>query len=94
MRHFLSDHSLSWQAKGLLAYLLEDDDMYTSVAGTKLCHKSSNGRDACFKILDELYKARYLYRKKSHGEYGLITGNHFFIFEVPYTDEDIGLLSN
>ena len=92
MRHFLNDKSLSWQAKGMLAYLLEDNDMYTSIAGDKIYKKSKCGRHVCFKILEELYTSRYLYKKRETDKEGKFSGNHFFIFEVPYTSEDIGLL--
>ena len=93
MRHFLNDTNLSWQAKGMLAFLLEDVDMYTSIAGSELHKKSLGSRDPCFKILDELYKAHYLYKKKAQDENGKIIGNHFFIFEIPYNFEDLCTLS-
>lgn len=58
---FLQDKTLSWQAKGLLAYMLSlPNDWEFNMKDLK--NRSKNGRDATYRIMKELIEAGYVTR--------------------------------
>lgn len=58
---FLQDKTLSWQAKGLLAYMLSlPNDWVFNMKD--LQNRSKNGRDATYRIMKELIEAGYVTR--------------------------------
>jgi DNA-binding MarR family transcriptional regulator len=67
--HFVNDEGLSWQATGLLTYLLSKPDHW-SVSVVDLVKRKTNGRAAVQKVLSELEDAGYLDRVKGRGERG------------------------
>ena len=81
----LQDTELSWQAKGMIAYLLslpDDWEIYVS----DLKNRSRNGRDATAKTLNELIKHGYIKRTERR-EKGQFKGYQYDVYEtgVPNT---------
>lgn len=73
----LKDKELTWQAKGLLSYLLhlpDDWQIYVS----ELHKNSKNGRDATANYLNELIEAGYVVRE-SRRENGRFKGYEYRI---------------
>ena len=83
-RTALNDSSLTWQAKGLLAYMLSMPDDWSYYV-TELSKHSKSGRDATSTALNELIKAKYVYRiaKRDKGKF---KGYDYFVFEEPTTE--------
>lgn len=68
----LNDDRLSWEARGLLAWLLSKPDSWrVIVAAIKNCGPA--GRDKIDRILSELEENGYIFRKQRHGEDGRFT---------------------
>lgn len=59
----LNDDNLSWQAKGLLAYLLSKPDNWIVIVAD-LVKRATNGRDSVNSILKELEQKGYIERIK------------------------------
>src|SRR5689334_23324458 len=64
-RTFTDDPALSWEARGLLAYLLCKPDNWT-VRFTDLERRGDAGREKLRRMLRELSTAGYLVRTRSH----------------------------
>ena len=64
-RTFTDDPALSWEARGLLAYLLCKPDNWT-VRFTDLERRGEAGREKLRRMLRELSGAGYLVRTRSH----------------------------
>ncbi|WP_051935340.1 hypothetical protein [Deinococcus sp. YIM 77859] len=79
-RALFEDERLSWRAKGLMGYLLSRKDGW-KVYVADLQKRSTDGRDACYKALDELGRAGYLERHEQR-EKGRIKGYEYVIHEV------------
>lgn len=71
---FLQDKNLSWQAKGLLTYLLFNNDKITI---ENLKNKSKNGRDSTNTIMKELIKNGYIQKKIKQKEKGMFVGYEY-----------------
>jgi hypothetical protein len=73
-KNCLQDHSISWEARGLLSYLLSlpnDWEVHVSHL-SKLYKKKGGGRDAILSMLNELIECGYCERvqtKKDNGEF-------------------------
>lgn len=80
-RAIFEDDRMSWRAKGLMGYLLSRKDDWKVFVGD-LQKRSTDGRDACYKALDELGRAGYLERFE-HREKGRIKGTEYVIHELP-----------
>lgn len=89
----LEDTRLSWEAKGLHAYLMSKPDNWT-VNVKHLIKQSRNGRDAVYRIVNELIAAGYIERHQDKAEDGKFgeweyivheLPNHFDPFELPKT---------
>lgn len=68
---FLNDKTLSWQAKGLMAYMLSlPNDWRFHMNDLK--NRSRNGRDATYTIMKELIDAGYVVRQENRedGKFG------------------------
>lgn len=81
----LQDKDLSWEARGLLCYLLSKPKDWT-VRKKDLENQSPVGQYAVKTILEELQEARYVRRKKTRndkGRYEWIT----WVFDEPYPEE-------
>jgi hypothetical protein len=69
---FESDDSISWQAKGLMGYLLTRPDDW-KINHKDLVNRATNGKDSVTSILKELEKAGYIHyyqTKKENGKFG------------------------
>jgi hypothetical protein len=78
----LEDTSLSWRAKGMLAYLISRPDNW-KVCVHHLVGVSEDGRDANYSILRELRDAGYVTKVESRDELGMITSTDYVVTEVP-----------
>ena len=79
-RSLFEDERISWRAKGLMGYLLSRKDGW-KVFVADLQKRSTDGRDACYKALDELGRFGYLERLEVR-EKGRIKGYEYVIHEV------------
>ena len=79
----IKDKSLTWQARGLLMYLLSKPDNWT-VTKTDLANSSPVGGDAVATILKELETAKYVAREKFQNELGRWEWRTY-VFDEPYT---------
>ena len=80
-RTALNDNGLTWQAKGLLAYMLSMPDDWSYYV-TELQKHSKSGRDATASALNELIKAKYVHRRKQRIQ-GKFKGYEYLVFEEP-----------
>jgi len=79
----IKDKKLTWQARGLLVYLLSKPDNW-AVTKLDLENQSPAGGDAVATILKELEKACYIKREKYQNELGRWEWRTF-VFDEPYT---------
>ena len=79
----LADKTLSWSARGLLAYLLSKPDTWT-VRHTDLIKMSPSGDYKVRQILKELEHAGYIRREKFRDKKGLWACNTY-VYDVPQT---------
>lgn len=68
-RDTVNDSSLSWQARGLLIWLLDKPDDWR-VNSTQIEHEAPNGREAVRAALRELERGGYIERKQGHDRLG------------------------
>lgn len=84
------DRRLSWQARGLLIYLLGKPDHWkVSVEALKaetINTRKPTSRDGIYSILDELTSSGYVVRQPSRDEYGRMAGFDYMVNETPLTD--------
>jgi len=78
----LQDRGISWQAKGLLAYLLSLPDDW-QILVVDLANRSTNGKDSTGAILNELIKAGYIERQKIKDEKNRFGGYDYTVFDSP-----------
>lgn len=84
-RATFEDSRLSWEARGLLGYLLvKPDDWKINVSN--LVNQSPGGRDRVYRILSELIEHHYIQRTEIRIS-GKISGYEYVVFEEPYTEE-------
>lgn len=77
---FLNDTGLSWQAKGLLSYLLTKPDDW-QIYLTDLSKRSLNGKDSTRNTIQELMKAGYIEREAVR-EKGKFQGYNYTVREI------------
>jgi hypothetical protein len=83
-RATFEDSRLSWEARGLLGYLLvKPDDWKINVA--HLMHQAPGGRDRVYRIINELIEHGYIQRNEVRAN-GKIAGYDYLVFEEPYTE--------
>jgi len=85
---FLNDQNLSWQAKGLLAYMLSlPNDWEFNMKD--LQNRSTNGRDSTYKIMKELIEAGYVTRieKRNSGKFGKVEYIVHETKQTPHTEK-------
>jgi DNA-binding HxlR family transcriptional regulator len=75
---------LSWDAKGLLCYLLSKPDWW-EIRFKDLKNKSTCGRDALKSIIRELEKSGYIRKSPNRDERGRVRGWVYEVFEEPIT---------
>ena len=78
---FLNDKRLSWQAKGLLAYMLSmPNDWVFRIEDLK--NRSSNGRDSTKSIIKELQEYGYIIKEQARQQ-GKFSNNRYIVLERP-----------
>jgi hypothetical protein len=80
----LDNDKLSWDAKGLLCYLLSKPDWW-EIRFKDLQNKSTCGRDALRGIIRELEKSGYVRKSPNRDERGRVRGWVYEVFEEPIT---------
>lgn len=79
----LNDPNLSWQAKGILAYLLSKPDDWTVVIAD-LEKRATNGRDSVKSIMKELERKGYIERRRIRDpETGRFSHMETIVYELP-----------
>lgn len=84
----LGDTSLSWKAKGLLAYLLSRPDDW-QVWEKDLVARSRDSRDSVRSAVKELIQAGYILRERIQGEKGRFEGYEYTVMEEPYFNQSL-----
>lgn len=79
---FLNNPEISWQAKGLLAYMLSLPNDWTFNV-EDLTNRSKNGRDATRNTLKELQGAGYIQKEQARSQQGKFEKGVFLVFETP-----------
>lgn len=78
----LNDRRLSWEALGMLAYLIsKPTDWQVRVAD--LTQRPGTGRDRAYRILDELAQNGYVQRRQLQGAGGRFCGWEYLVFDEP-----------
>lgn len=79
----LEDPNLSWKAKGLHAYLISlPSNWFINIAD--LANRSTDGRIATARAVDELIEAGYITREQTRDENGRVGKSIYEAYEVPY----------
>lgn len=81
----LQDQSISWKAKGVMAYLLSLPDDWRIYVRELITH-STDGRDATQSALRELVDAGYVYRVKARARSGRFIRDYYWVFEEKQSD--------
>src|SRR5690625_1264429 len=81
---FLGDTSLSWKAKGILAYMLSMPDDWTFYLD-ELAKHSTDGKSSFRSGFNELKKSGYVRRKKHRQKDGTFKWETV-VYERPHTD--------
>jgi hypothetical protein len=77
------DADLSFEARGLMYYLLTKPDNWRILV-KDIMREGGIGRDKAYKILGELIEKRYLKHVQSSGEGGRFTKGVYYLYERPY----------
>jgi hypothetical protein len=78
----LTDRTLSWQARGLLAYLLSKPTGWNVVIGD-LVNQGTAGKDAIYAMIRELGEHGYIKKDQSRGEDGTMQPVSYTVYEDP-----------
>lgn len=76
-----TDERISWEAKGLLGYLISRPDDWTVMVGD-LVNRSTNGRDAVYNMIRELRIYGYVTREDERNEKGKIERVNYRVHET------------
>jgi hypothetical protein len=85
-RALTQDKRLSFEARGVLAYLLSKPSDWI-VRIQDLQKEGSCGRDRIYRILKELRDAGYLHRDQEHQPNGAFVWGPYRVYEQPFTDK-------
>lgn len=80
-KRVFEDKTLSWKAKGILAYLLSKPDDWQIIIND-LIARSKDGRGSTLSGITELMAAGYIHRSTKR-EFGKFAGSDYEVFEVP-----------
>lgn len=80
----LQDQNLSWEALGMLVYLLSKPDSW-EISPAALQKERNGGRDKIYRILNELIKFGYVKRTTQHNSKGHISYD-YLVHEIPHLD--------
>jgi len=81
-KEFLENGSLSWKAKGILAYLLSKPDNWKVIA-SNLVNSATDGKGSVYKGLKELSEWGYYEKTPIRDEKGVIVRWDSVVLEVP-----------
>jgi hypothetical protein len=84
-RDTLQDTSLSWKARGLLAYLLSKPDDW-KIQKSHLKEEAPDGKCSLNSGLDELKEAGYIEQEQKRNDHGQIEGYVYTIYEIPNSE--------
>lgn len=84
---FANDTRLSWEARGVMAYLLSKSDDWRIIAAN-LINQAKAGRDKVYAILDELQQAGYLTRVYQRDERGRVQQVEYRLSEISLLTEN------
>jgi len=82
------NNQLSYRAKGLLGYLLSRHDNW-KFNKTDLVRRSTEGRDAVYKAIDELKESGYLHIYRVQTEEGTFNGWVWEYDDIPFVTEQL-----
>jgi predicted transcriptional regulator len=85
-RALTQDRRLSFEARGVLAYLLSKPSDWV-VRIPDLQKEGNCGRDRIYRILKELRDAGYLHRDQEHQPNGAFAWGPYRVYEQPFTDK-------
>ena len=83
-RDSAQDDKISWEARGVLAYILSKPDDW--VVQVKDLQQKKCGRDKVYRILDELKSAGYLERERRQIENGRFEWGDYLVNEHPFPE--------
>ncbi|MFW9871895.1 MAG: helix-turn-helix domain-containing protein [Candidatus Thorarchaeota archaeon] len=83
----LNNKEMTWQAKGLLTYLLSLPDDWT-INVTDLIKRSKNGKDSTYSIINELIEFGYISREQIRAK-GKFTQIIYTVYEKPLTEKPL-----
>lgn len=83
-RDTAQDRKISWEARGVLCYLLSQSDDW--IVQVKDLQQSKCGRDKVYRILDELKTAGYLERERKQVEKGHFEWGDYLVSEHPFPE--------
>ena len=86
-RRTAQDSCLSFDARGVMAYLLSKPDNW-EVNREDLMNEGRIGKDRLKRITDELKEAGYLTVEIEHGEKGKFSGTSYTVYEAPRNQEN------
>jgi hypothetical protein len=81
----INDSSVSWRAKGILAYLLSKPDNW-QVYEQDIINHSTDGRDAVRNSIKELIRAGYISKEQSRTK-GKFASNDYTVSDTKMVDE-------
>lgn len=84
-RATFEDSRLSWEARGVLAYILVKPDNW-KINVANLVNQAPGGRDRVYRIINELIDCGYVQRTEVRIS-GKIAGYDYIVFEEPHTEE-------
>lgn len=82
-RFIAEDERLSWEARGLLIFLLVKPDDWI-VIFTHLINSSPAKKDKVRRIIQELIKHNYIVKKEVRGESGRFSAPEYIVYELPH----------
>ncbi|MBL1319691.1 MAG: hypothetical protein COA63_001340 [Methylophaga sp.] len=82
-RFIAEDDRLSWEARGLLIFLLVKPDDWI-VIFTHLINSSPAGKDKVRRIIQELIKYNYIVKNQVRSEHGRFSSPEYIVYELPY----------
>jgi hypothetical protein len=89
-RSTIEDKDLSWEARGLLCYLLSKPENWT-VRMSDLGKKGPAGKYIIRRIVQELIDQGYMTREPSRGEKGKLSGWEYTVYEDKQINRSAGL---
>ena len=83
----LNDPRLSWEARGMLAYLLSKPDNW-KVLPKALINETKAGKDVVYRVLNELEAAGYITEEQHHKKDGTFTPMERVVHEISLISPD------